>query len=441
MRAFLLIALLASVSITAAFSDTGTLGASPAAGPTGAAKSPGRVELTISSPAPGARVESKMHMAEIRGTATAGADGPRGFDVMLVLDVSRSTQTACGADVDGDGEIGEDPHQGLYAPGEFPDDVYSTDPEDTVLHAEVLAARTLIEGLDSKRVRVGLVTFSGEVDPTTGLRRAPEQHDAELRVPLTRDHASLLTALDEVLREGPHGATNFAAGIRLATQELAGMSGAQSRPADRHKKVMLFLTDGIPSFPAGRADTQDPEDMAAAVRAARVSQAAGIRINSFALGTDALARPKAATEIAAVTLGTFTPVIEPAGVVAALQAVNFANVEDIGVANVTTQEVATDVHLNPDGSFIAFVPVKVGRNKVIINALSSDGAETNQELVFEFSIKEAEDAEKRRQLARLRKMSDEMERYLLADEMKRKRNRDRMERVLDIQVREGNRSQ
>ncbi|MCP5055246.1 MAG: VWA domain-containing protein [bacterium] len=438
MRAFLLIAFLASVFVTPAFSETGTVDASPTARRAGSPQPPARVDLTISSPAPGARVESKMHMAEIRGTATAGADGPRGFDVMLVLDVSRSTQTACGADVDGDGEIGEDPHQGLYAPGEFPDDVYSTDPEDTVLHAEVLAARTLVEGLDSKRVRVGLITFSGEVDPTTGKRRAPEQHDAELRVPLTNDHGSLLTALDDVLREGPHGATNFAAGIRLATQELAGMSGAKSRPADRHKKVMLFLTDGIPSFPAGRADTQDPEDMEAAVRAARVSQTAGIRINSFALGTDALARPKAATEIAAVTLGTFTPVIEPAGVVAALQSVNFANVEDVGVANVTTAEVATDVHLNPDGSFVAFVPVKVGQNQVIVSALSSEGAETTRELVFDFSIKEAEDAEKQRQLARLRKMSDEMERYLLAEEIKRKRNRERMERVMDIKVRERN---
>jgi hypothetical protein len=38
-------------------------------------------------------------------------------------------------------------------------------------------------------------------------------------------------------------------------------------------------------------------------------------------------------------------------------------------------------------------------------------------------------------------MSDEMERYLLADEIKRKRNRERMKRALDIQVREGNRGQ
>jgi len=46
-----------------------------------------------------------------------------------------------------------------------------------------------------------------------------------------------------------------------------------------------------------------------------VPQAAGIRIHSYALGTQALTRPIAATEIARVTLGTFTPVLEPGAIV------------------------------------------------------------------------------------------------------------------------------
>ena len=72
------------------------------------------------------------------------------------------------------------------------------------------------------------------------------------------------------------------------------------------KKVILFLTDGFPTFPAGQATVSDPGDLEAAVNAARVAHAAGIRINSYALGTQALTRPIAATEIARVTLGTFT---------------------------------------------------------------------------------------------------------------------------------------
>ena len=291
---------------------------------------------------------------------------------MIVMDVSKSTEAASGADVDEDGNLGEDPHLGLYAPGEYPDEVRSTDPEDTILHAEVRAANTLLDGLDAKRVRVGLVTFSGEAGPD-GRQKSPDQRDATLQVPLTQDYEQVRRALRRVLARGPNGATNFAAGIRLATQELAGLSGASSKRAPGAKPVVLFLTDGRPSFPAGLASVEDPGDLEAAVAAARVAQSAGIRINTYAVGNDALAQPKAATEVARVTLGTYTPVLEPGAIAAALQATSFANVEDIGVVNLTTQESAPDVRLNPDGSFQAFVPVREGRNRVLVNALASDG--------------------------------------------------------------------
>ncbi len=430
MRALFL--LLASVFVTPAW-------AQPAASPAAASPAPtaAPIKLVIESPTSGGRVESKMHMAEVRGTAVAGGSGPRGFDVMLVLDVSKSTQDASGADVDGDGEVGEDPTLGLFAPGEYPEGTKSTDPEDTILHAEAKAARTLLEGLNPARVRVGLISFSGAVDPETGLRRAPEQHDATLRVPLTSDYTRIERALDAVVAEGPQGATNFAAGIRLATRELAALTGASSKPRRDFKKVILFMTDGFPSFPAGRADTMDPEDLESAVRAATVAQAAGIRINSFALGTNALTRPKAATEIARVTLGTFTPVVEPGAIGAALQSTSFANVEDVGIVNVTTREQAPDVRLNPDGSFVAFVPVQVGRNRVIVNALSSDGGEANHELVFDFAIKEADDLDKKRELERLRRMTDELQRHKLAKQIARERERrKRMKRILEIEAAE-----
>ncbi len=427
MRALLTL-LIASTLAWPAFAQT-----NPA--PTSASPAPAvaPVKLVIDSPVSGSRVESKMHMAEIRGTASAGGAGPKGFDVMIVLDVSKSTENASGADVDGDGDLGEDPTLGLYAPGEYPEGTRSTDPEDTILHAEVTAALTLLEGLDPRRVRVGLISFSGASDPETSLRIAPEQHDATLRTPISSNYDAIRAALAEVLAEGPHGATNFAAAIRLATRELAGMSGAKSQPRGEFKKVILFLTDGIPSFPAGLATVMDPEDLEAAVRAARVAQAAGIRINSFALGTNALTRPKAATEIARVTLGTFTPVVEPGSIVGALQSVSFANVEDIGIINVTTKEHAPDVQLNPDGSFVAFVPVQVGRNRVLINALSSDGKEVNRELEIDFALKEDGTLDKQRELERLRRMNDNLRKYELAKQIKRERERRaRMDKQLEI---------
>src|SRR3990172_12991798 len=159
----------------------------------------GTVAVRVDNPVNGSVVESELHMAELEGFATAQGEGARGYDVMIVLDVSKSTQSASGADVDEDGKLGEDPHLGLFAPGEYPDDVYSTDPEDTILHAEVKAAQILIDGLDSARVRVGLVTFSGEVDPDTGRQRRPDQRDATLQVPLTQSFAQVRSALARVL--------------------------------------------------------------------------------------------------------------------------------------------------------------------------------------------------------------------------------------------------
>jgi hypothetical protein len=356
--------------------------------------------------------------------------------VLIVLDVSQSTRHASGADVDGDGEIGEDPHLGLYAPGEYDDDVFSTDLEDTVLHAEVAAARALLASLDATRVRVGLISFSGEVDPETGAQVSRDQRDATVEVPLTDNYGRLNAALDDVLARGPHGATNFAAGIRLATTELSGMSGALSRPDPDAKKVTLFLTDGVPTFPIGQAQVQDDGDLEAAVNAAKVARAAGIRINTYALGTNALGRPLAATEVARVTLGTFTPVPEPGAIAAALQAVSFANVEDVGILNLTLREDTPDVRLNPDGTFVGFVPVTEGRNRVLVNAVASDGSEANVELTFDFSIEQSQGAMAERELARLRELNQNLLLHLEAERIKRERRRLRMEKELEIRAAE-----
>jgi len=392
------------------------------------------VTIRVDSPSAGGVVESELFMAELAGLASAAGADAAGYDVMIVMDVSKSTEHASGADVDEDGKLGEDPHLGLYAPGEYPDSVYSTDPEDTILHAEVRAAQTLLDGLDSRRVRVGLVTFSGEVDPKTGRQKSADQRDATLQVALTQDYAQVRAALRHVLARGPNGATNFAAGIRLATQELAGLSGAVSKPRPGAKPVVLFLTDGTPSFPAGLAIDSDPGDLEAAVAAARVAQSAGIRINTYAVGPYALTQPKAATEVARVTLGTFTPVQEPGAIAAALQATSFANVEDVGVVNLTTQESAPDVRLNPDGSFQAFVPVREGRNRVLVNALASDGSEANVEIEFDFKVAEKTGRDRTNELANIRKLNDELIRHLEAEKIKRARREQRIKRELEIRI-------
>lgn len=416
------------------------LGAAALAAPLRADPAPaqakGGVQLEIESPAPGAVVESRMHMAEIRGRASAQGSSSGDFDVMIVIDISQSTNEASGLDVNGNGVVGEDPHLGLVMPGEYPDDLHSTDPGDTILRAEVKAAETLIQGFDAKRVRVGLVTFSGDVDPETGGQRRPDQQDATLEVPLTHDYARLRDRLAAVGAAPPHGATDFAAGIRLATRELADLPGSKSSGRHGAQRVILFLTDGTPSFPVGLATVSDPGDLEAAVAAARLAHTAGIRINTYALGPDALSRPIGATEVARVTLGTFTPVDRAGAIVAALQSVSFANVEDVGIVNLTTRENAPDVRLNPDGSFVAFVPVRDGHNRVLVNALASDGAEANAEVDFDFRTRQLSDRTKERELERLRRLNDELARTLEAERIKQVRRRERMKREVEIHAEE-----
>jgi hypothetical protein len=406
-----------SVAVTAAALPAGSQGAEgppaeaspaealPAEAPAGG---PTRVEVRVGSPAPGAVLEGQLHQAEVLGSASADADQPTRYDVLLVLDVSESTRRASGTDIDGDRVIGVDPHQELLAPGTYPENIVSTDPQDTVLHAEVQAARALLRSLDPQRVRVGVISFAGEIDPTTLRRRRLDQEDAWLEVPLTDDYALVNRALTAILARGARGATNFAAAVRLVISELTGIGGAKSVPRPDAKKIALFLSDGMPTLPFGTGSATEPGDVEAAIRAAEVARRAGIVINTYALGNDALRYPLAATELARVTLGTYTPVQRPGDIGAILQGVTFASVEDVVLANLTTGELSTDVRLAPDGRFDGFVPVQEGRNRVRVTALASDGSAGSVEFELEFRKGGLTQREKEIQLRRMQEMSREL---------------------------------
>lgn len=383
------------------------------------------VRIRIDTPRSGAAVENRVHLAPIRGSASAEGHGPAHFDVMLAIDVSQSTRIASGVDVDGDGVVGVNPQMELVAPGTYPEDLQSTDPQDTILAAEIAAAHALLESLDPKRVRVGILSFGGEVNPATLERKRPDQKDAWLEVPLTRDFDHARVVLDGIAARGPRGATNFAAGIRLAITELAGLSGAMSAPRRGGKKVILFLTDGVPTFPIGKANVSDPGDLEAAVNAAKLAHAAGITINTYALGPGALGDPLAPTEMARVSLGTFTPVMNPGDIVVLLQSVTFANIEDVVFTNLTTQDFSTEVRLSPDGTFVGFVPVREGRNLVRVTALASDGTRGSVDLELDFALAGLTDRELARELERIQKRNAELERLLELERIKQFRDQQR----------------
>ena len=392
------------------------------------------VHILIESPLPGELVNNKVHQAPIKGNAIAEGDRPADFDVILIIDVSGSTKVASGVDVDGDGEVGINPMYELVPPGTYPPDLQNTDPQDSILAAEIAAAEALISTLDSARVRVGVISFSGEMNALTGNRVRFDQQDAWVEVPLTSDYEHVRRALRSILARGPHGGTNFAAGVRLAVAELAGLSGSKSTARPHTKKVVLFLTDGLPTFPIGSGAVAEPGDTEAALNAARLAHKAGITINTYALGPNALTNPIAATEIARITLGTFMPVQNPGNIISFLQGVTFANVEDVVFTNLTTREVSYDVELLPDGSFSGFVPVTEGKNRVRVTALASDGSSGSVEFDLTFETSGLTSRELALELDRIRERNKHL--MLLIERERIQRFREQQRKVLEFKAAE-----
>jgi Mg-chelatase subunit ChlD len=381
---------------------------------------------------PGEPVRNKVHQAPIRGNAVAQGEAAAEFDVIIVLDISGSTKVASGVDVDRDGEIGVNPQFELLPPGAYPEGTVSTDPGDTILAAEVAAADALISSLErGGRVRVGIISFSGEMNPDTGYRKRFDQQDAWLEVPLTSDFEAARARLPTILARGPYGGTNFAAGMRLAITELAGLSGARSPSRPDARKVVLFLTDGLPTFPIGAGSVADPGDTEAALTAARLAHRAGITVNTYSLGPNALTNPYAATEIARITVGTFMPVQNPGDIVSFLQGTSFANVDDVVFTNLTTREVSYDVSLSPDGSFSGFVPVREGKNRVRITALASDGSSGSVDFDLVFETAGLTERELSLELGRIRERNKQLILLIERERIQRFRERQRKELQLE----------
>ena len=388
------------------------------------------VRVVVDQPRNGEVVHGRFDMAPLSGLAQAGTRATR-FDVIVVIDVSGSTAYPSGIDVNENGELGV---QRAATLADEPD-TKNTDPGDSVLAAQIHASRGLVTGLESGRVRVGVVSFSGDIDPATGRRRSAAQVDAMVEQPLTSDYDAVDRALEAVLLRGPHGGTNMEAGIKIALRELAGLAGARSKPRKRAKRVILLLTDGKPSLPFGLGSEEDQEDIDAVINAAHLARAGGVMINVYGLGPTAIDYPIAASEAARVSGGLYTPVRRPGDIVALLTGVSFANVEDVVAVNLTIAEMAgpEDILTAPDGSFKGYVPVRPGKNRVRVSALASDGSRGSTEIEFTFRHQELTDAEMNVELGRIRRRNRELQ--LLMEQARQKAFRKSIrERDLEIKV-------
>jgi hypothetical protein len=297
-------------------------------------------------------------------------------DVVIVLDASTSTNEHAGGDVNGDGRRDE-----------------GWKGSDSIYRAQLEAARSFLAAVagmpnnrKGERIRVGIVSYAG----AESLRRLPEdakrrpsnteilrlaERDAELRLPLTNDYSEARRALDRLERVAPVGMTNVAAGVGRALV-LLGAAAQGGSPPDAQRAILL-LTDGRPSLPFDRREAD-----AAAAWAGRMAAEAGIVVNAFAIGHDAVARRENAAleRMARRSGGRYVPLERPADIVAALESTSLSAIERVELANRSSGRGARAVATGIDGSFYGEVLLEEGENEIAVTAILADGSRSSRSL-------------------------------------------------------------
>jgi Mg-chelatase subunit ChlD len=323
-------------------------------------------------------------LVDVRGRA---GRGPRAaLDVVLVLDVSASTLLASGLDVDGDGVIAEPSPRGTRnAYGELrPHRTWTTDPGDTVMAAELLAARRLLERLDAAHTRVGIVTFAG--------RARRKAHVGAL--------SDALAALDQIRPALDISGTNLGAAVRLAA---ALLERAERRDGGAARKAILVLSDGDPTVPHPAYSARSY-----AVRAAEWAAERNIAVHGFAVGEPSV--PHVLAEMANASHGAFIRVYDIAGAVAQMPYADLAGIDRVTMWNRTARAPGRAVRLFADGSFDGLVPLVTGTNVVEVTVRSEEGTVVRRHCTVYYNGAAPEDAERALDLRRtLRLRTEETE--------------------------------
>jgi len=295
------------------------------------------VRLDVHVPAPGAEAITDLPWLELRGKA--GLWEAERQDIAIALDVSNTTLDATGVDLDGDGRVGRtkrkwslhaDPRRG------------SSDRGDSIVRAELAAAKQLVSELDPEATRVSLVLFTGT---------------ARLAAPLGEPRSTLAALERHRVHYDPTG-TSFEAALRVAFDDLIErrLGGVRSQ------RTILMLSDGepptVPNEYEGRRRALSLADEIARF---------GVRIHAYALGKAAAEKSDTLRELAERTGGVFEAVSD-LGDVSFLRDVRLTGLRAVTIRNERSGERARAVRAFADGSFDAIVPLLPGENPLEIRA-------------------------------------------------------------------------
>jgi len=319
-------------------------------------------KVQILSPKTDDRITQDQSAILVSGKVASQNARSSNVDIMLVIDISGSTIQYAGVDLGDANQLPDSagssgfPRPQISIGGLTLGSPPMRNLRNSILAAEVAAARRLLLQLNAQTTRVGVLAF-GE--------------SAKLLQPLTQNFDQVRRVLDDILRSGPYGGTNMAEGVRTGITELMGFGTSEKRTDA--VKVEFLLTDGFPTMPIGGGKRVTPEDTNLALNAARLAGKAGIKVHVFALGEEALSYPVAAVGIAKESGGTYTPVVRPADVLAVVENISVVGVDFVQIVNQTIGQKATNLRLAADGFFSSAVPVIEGRNQIDVFARASDG--------------------------------------------------------------------
>ena len=310
--------------------------------------------LVVDAPS---EAESKVQHALLEVRGHGGARRGSGHDVVIAIDVSESTLEDAGIDLDGDGPLGgSDPALVAWLEGQAGDESLverlrdRQDFDDTVLAAELEAARVLSARLDPNRFRVAIVTFAEGAHVLAPLGSSRPRLDHALRGLHQDFHLEL-------------AGTNFAAAVELAHQVLRPEPGV----ADDRLRSIVFLSDGAPTRPI-HGDRAERYALTAAMAAALD----GIHLYAFAIGPEAEAGLHVMERMAVWSGGRLETVSRPALVVSKLRQLDLVGMAEVSVVNQTTGAEARALRSFPDGSFDGFVELTKGRNRLRFAARDID---------------------------------------------------------------------
>jgi Mg-chelatase subunit ChlD len=354
-------------------------------------------KVQIHSPKDGVTINQEQNLVFVSGKVATTAARSANVDIMLVLDASGSTAQYAGIDLAGMDQLPET-GSGFNTPQIFIGGMSVGGPamrnlRNSILAAEVIAARRLLTQLNSQTTRVGVVSFGER---------------AKLVQPLTHEFDRVRLALDEVYKAGPYGGTNMVEGIRTGITELMGM-GSSEKKTDA-VKVEFLLTDGFPTMPIGGGKRATPQDTDLAINAARLAAKAGIKVHVFALGEEALSYPRAAVGIAKQSGGTYTPVSRPVDILSVVENISAVGVDYVQIVNQTSGQKASQLRVAADGFFSAAVPVIEGRNQIDVFARASDGSNGKDSVTIHYHSGNQKSLELEVFLEREKKLKLEVER-------------------------------